>query len=68
MQKIVKLSLILLIITVVSAALLGVTNDVTKVIIQEKAMEANLAYMKEILTDADEFKVVEDGGYHCRCC
>jgi len=62
MAKIARLSLILLIITMVSAALLGVTNDITKVIIQEKAMEANLAYMKEILTDADEFKVVEDPG------
>lgn len=59
MRQILKLSLILFIITAVSAALLGVTNDVTKVVIQEKAMEANIVYMKEILSDADDFKVVE---------
>lgn len=60
MGQIGKLSLILLIITVVSAALLGITNDITSVIIQEKSIEANLAYMKEIVTDADEFQMVDD--------
>ena len=59
MGKIVKLSLILLTITIISAALLGVTNDITSVIIQEKAIEANLVYMKDIIPDADEFAVVE---------
>ena len=60
MKQIVKFSLILLIITAVSAGLLGIANDVTKVVIQEKAMEANLVYMKEIIADADEFKMVEN--------
>lgn len=60
MKQIVKLSIILLVITAVSAGLLSVVNDVTKVVIQEKAMEANLVYMKELLPDADEFKVVEN--------
>ncbi|MBU5677693.1 RnfABCDGE type electron transport complex subunit G [Alkaliphilus sp. MSJ-5] len=60
MKQMVRLGLILLVITAVSAGLLSVVNDVTKVVIQEKAMEANLVYMKELLTDADEFKVVEN--------
>ncbi len=60
MKQIVRLSLILLVITAVSAGLLSIVNDVTKVVIQEKAMEANLVYMKELLPDADEFKVVEN--------
>lgn len=60
MKQIAKLGLVLLVITAVSAALLSIVNDVTKVVIQEKAMEANLVYMKELLPDADEFKVVEN--------
>ncbi|QUH20483.1 RnfABCDGE type electron transport complex subunit G [Alkaliphilus sp. B6464] len=60
MKQMVRLGLILLVITAVSAGLLSVVNDVTKVVIQEKAMEANLVYMKELLPDADEFKVVEN--------
>lgn len=60
MRDIVKLGLILLIVTAVSAGALSVTNDITKDIIEEKAIEANLAYMREILPDADDFKVVED--------
>jgi len=60
MKQIIRLSLILLVITAISAGLLSVVNDVTKVVIQEKAIEANLVYMKEILPDADEFRVVED--------
>lgn len=60
MREIAKLSLVLVVITVVSASLLGITNDVTKVIIDEKAMEANIAYMKEILPEADTFKAIEN--------
>ncbi|MDI9476784.1 MAG: RnfABCDGE type electron transport complex subunit G [Natronincolaceae bacterium] len=59
MQKVVKLGLILLIVTAVSAGALSVTNNFTKDIIEQKAIEANLAYMREILPDADDFKVVE---------
>ena len=60
MQKVVKLGLVLLIVTAISAGALSVTNNFTKDIIQQKAIEANLAYMKEILPDADDFEVVED--------
>lgn len=60
MRDIVKLSLILLVITVVSAGALSVTNDVTKGVIQEKALAANIEYMKQIISDADDFKVVEN--------
>ncbi|HZK57937.1 MAG TPA: RnfABCDGE type electron transport complex subunit G [Clostridia bacterium] len=60
MRDIIKLGLTLLIVTAVSAGALSVTNDITKDIIQEKAIEANLAYMREILPDADDFEVVED--------
>lgn len=59
MRNIVKLGLTLLIVTAVSAGALSVTNNFTKDIIQQKAIEANLAYMKQILPDADDFKVVE---------
>lgn len=62
MKQIVRLGLILLGITAIAAGLLSVVNDVTKVVIQEKAMEANLVYMKEMLPDADEFKVAENPG------
>lgn len=60
MRNIVKLGLTLLIVTAVSAAALSVTNDITKGIIEEKALEANLAYMREILPDADDFEVMDD--------
>lgn len=60
MNKMVKLSLILLVITMVSAAALAVTNDVTKVIIDEKTLAANMIYMKEILPEADDFAVVDN--------
>ena len=60
MGKIIKLGITLLIVTVVSAGALSVTNNFTKEIIDEKALEKNLAYMREILPDADDFKVVED--------
>lgn len=60
MRDIIKLSLILLVITVVSAGALSVTNDLTKGIIQEKALEANIVYMKEILPDADDFAALDN--------
>ncbi len=59
MRNIVKLSLTLLIITAVSAGALSFTNNITKEIIQEKALEANKVYMEEILPDADDFAMVE---------
>lgn len=62
MGKVVKLSIILLVITAVSAGALSVTNNITKEIIDEKALAANKVYMEEILPDADDFAVVDDAG------
>ncbi len=60
MGKIIKLGLTLLIVAVISAGALSITNNFTKDIIDEKTLEKNLAYMREILPDADDFKAVED--------
>lgn len=60
MRNIIKLGLILLAITAVSAGALSITNNATEEIIDQKALEANMAYMKEILPDADDFEEVED--------
>lgn len=62
MREIGKLSIILLIFTIVAGGLLGVTNNVTKGVIQEKALAANIIFMKELISDADDFKVVENPG------
>ena len=60
MRNIIKLGLILFVVTAVSAGALSLTNNVTKEIIEEKAIEANKAYMKEILPDADDFGIIDD--------
>ena len=62
MRDIVKLGLILFIVTAVSAGALSITNHITKDIIEEKAIEANKAYMQEILPDAEDFNVMEGPG------
>lgn len=62
MRNIVKLGLILFIVTAVSAGALSLTNNFTEGIIEEKAAEANKAYMQEILPDTDDFNLVEDPG------
>ncbi len=60
MNKIIKLSLILLVITAVSAAALAFTNNATKDIIEEKILEANKAHMQELFEKADNFAMVDN--------
>lgn len=60
MKQIIRLGAILFLITAISAGALSLVNDATKVVIQENAMKANLAYMEDMLPDADEFTVVEN--------
>ncbi len=60
MKQVIRLGAILFLITAVSAGSLSLVNDATKGVIQENAMKANLAYMEDMLPDADEFTVVED--------
>lgn len=60
MREIVKLGLILLIITSVAGIVLGITNDATMPVIQQRAKEANEKAMKELLPEAEEFNKVED--------
>ena len=60
MNETLKLGLILLIITSVSAAVLAVSNDVTSVAIEEQAKILNDNARREVFEDADEFKSIED--------
>lgn len=56
----IKLGLVLLIICAISAFILGVTNDYTQGIIQARAHEENVAAIKVLLPEAEEFELVED--------
>ncbi|SHG99323.1 RnfABCDGE type electron transport complex subunit G [Tepidibacter thalassicus] len=60
MKEIVKLGMILLIITTVSATVLGVTNNVTLPAIQKQNEIANIKARKEVLPEADDFRAVKD--------
>ncbi|WP_099187579.1 RnfABCDGE type electron transport complex subunit G [Tepidibacter mesophilus] len=60
MKEILKLGVILLIITSISAVILGFTNDVTLPAIQEQNEKANIESRKTVLSDAKEFKPVEE--------
>lgn len=60
MREIVKLGLILLIITSIAAFVLGITNDVTQAIIQERLELANIESIKALLEEAEDFNRVED--------
>ncbi|MBM7613570.1 RnfABCDGE type electron transport complex subunit G [Alkaliphilus hydrothermalis] len=59
MRDIIRLGLILLLITSIAAFVLGMTNDFTKVIIQERAEQANVEAIQALLTDAEDFNKVE---------
>ena len=61
MNEITKLGLKLLLITSVAAFILGITNDVTQVIIQERALAETKEALVALLPDADDFNVIEDG-------
>lgn len=60
MNETLKLGLILLIITSVSATVLAFSNDVTSVAIEEQAKILNDNARREVFEDADEFKLIED--------
>lgn len=60
MKDIIKMGLILLLFTAVSATILGVTNELTEPIIEARLHEENVAAIAALLPDADEFKLVED--------
>ncbi|ABR48439.1 electron transport complex, RnfABCDGE type, G subunit [Alkaliphilus metalliredigens QYMF] len=60
MREIIKLALILLLITSIAAFVLGITNDVTKVIIQERAIEEMMESIQALLPETEEVEMVED--------
>lgn len=59
MREIIKLGLILLLITSISAVVLGLTNVATKDIIEETEAGLNETARKEVLSEAFEFKEVD---------
>ncbi len=61
MKETIRLGLILLIITVVAAGVLAVSNNLTKDKIAELEIEGSLAALKEIFTSADKFKSLDEG-------
>jgi len=60
MKDIIKMGVILLIFTAISAAVLGVTNSKTEVIIQERLHAENIAAIAALLPIAEDFELVED--------
>ncbi len=60
MKETIKLGVTLLIITVVSAAILAVSNNLTKDQIAQIEMESSLGAITEIFNTSDEFKDIED--------
>lgn len=61
MKETIKLGLILLVITVVSAGVLAVSNNLTKDKIAQIEMEGSLGAIAEIFDSADKFEVLEQG-------
>lgn len=61
MKETMKLGLILLIITVVSAGILAVSNDLTKDQIAKIELESSLGAIAEIFDTADQFEPVDEG-------
>ncbi|MEJ8553159.1 RnfABCDGE type electron transport complex subunit G [Tepidibacter sp. Z1-5] len=59
MKEILKLGVILLIITSISAVILGFTNEATLPAIQEQNEKANIEARKSVLAEAKEFEPVE---------
>lgn len=62
MKETLKLGLILLIITVVSAGVLAVSNNLTKDKIAQIEIEDSLAALEEIFGDGYDFKAMDKGG------
>ncbi|OPJ55522.1 RnfABCDGE type electron transport complex subunit G [Alkalithermobacter paradoxus] len=59
MKDIAKLGVILLIITSISAVVLGFTNNLTLPYIEKQAKEANNLARQEVLPDANEFEKID---------
>ncbi|KAB3535921.1 RnfABCDGE type electron transport complex subunit G [Alkaliphilus pronyensis] len=62
MREVIKLGLILLVITSVAAFVLGVTNEMTSSIIEERLHRENVEAIKSILPIAEEFNPIEGEG------
>lgn len=60
MKEIIKLGLILFVICAIAAFSLGMTNELTKGIIEENTHKANVEARKEVFSDADSFELQED--------
>lgn len=60
MKEIIKLGLILFVISAIAAFALGMTNELTKGIIEENTIQANIEARKEVFADADDFILQED--------
>lgn len=60
MKETLKLGIILLIITVASAGVLAVSNNLTKDIIAQLEIESSLAALKEIFGQDYEFKIMDE--------
>lgn len=58
MKEIIKLGLVLLLVCMVAAFALGLTNEVTKDKIEENTIIANREARKEVYPDADDFKLI----------
>lgn len=59
MREMLKLGLILLIITAVSASILAVTNDITQAVILERKAEAIKGNLMTLIPDADDFAMLQ---------
>lgn len=59
MKDMIKMGLILLVFTAVSATVLGVTNSATEGIIKERLHAENIAAIAALLPEAEEFELVE---------
>jgi len=60
MREVIKLGLILLLITSVAAVVLGITNDATSVIIEQREQEEKAQALKVLIPNADEFIQIEE--------
>lgn len=60
MKDILRLGGILFAICAIAALALGITNNITTPIIEERNIQANNALRQEVLSDAQEFKLIED--------
>lgn len=61
MKETIKLGLILLIITVASAGVLAISNNLTKDKIAELEMAGSLSSLKEIFGEDKDFKAIDEG-------